>query len=272
MKREIISDALDCIDDGYISEAACYTFSPNNGKEKQTGTRKFIKIVLIAAVFMSLFAITALGVDSYVNSPQRAVEVAQQELKKMQELGLLSENIYIKDSPDVIREFDEQRAYEDKFGRILNHRYAVRSNTDEYTVCFNVDTKDGKVRYFNVQAFGDEYDEKVEGREIEFGDRIYYYYDNFDDLFDPRITIDQFCSRLAKYFGFSGYRLSSTVDEFYGYNTDVPDGHALLSTICDEAYLTIYFDGDQRGVPMYVQINHLPGGLIMNVGVTHAKG
>ena len=46
----------------------------------------------------------------------------------------------------------------------------------------------------------------------------------------------------------------------------------LLTELDEEAYLTIYFDGDQSGVPMYVQLAQNAGQVYMTVGTNHLVG
>ena len=268
MKRDIVSDVLGYIDDSYISEAANYSASQNNLDEKTIKRKRLFKVVLVAAMLMSLFAVTAVGVEMYVNSPQMAVEIAKKELAKMQDIGILSGDIVIENEPKIV-EFEERKTKE---GRIYNHLYSVRSLNGKYSVTFDVDTKDGIVRSFNIEAFGDESDERSDDREMELNGKVYYYYNNFDDIFDPTMTVDKFCIRLAKYWGFTGYTLSSTEDEFYGYDTEAPDGSALLSSICEGPYITVYFEGDQRNMPMYIELGRFPGRMFLVVGKGHLNG
>ena len=40
----------------------------------------------------------------------------------------------------------------------------------------------------------------------------------------------------------------------------------------DNYYLTVFFDGDQEGVPMYIELTCFPGYVTLNVGTRHAVG
>ena len=286
MKREIVSDALNHIDESFICEAACFTPSESGGKEKQMNTRKLIKIVFIAAVLMSLMIVSAVAVEMLVYSPKKAVEVAQQELKKMQKIGLLSEELFIKDEPNNIFEFQEglvtdSEGKTSKFsGKIYNHHYSVRSWADKCSVDFDVDVKDGIVRSFHIEATGEETDNRVDDREFELNGKMYYYYDNYDDIFRPDMTIDEFCSLLAEYWGFNGYKLQFTKDQNFVYTNEnydsnyeaAPNGDELLSSLCCKDFLIVSFDGDKRGESVAISLMHFPGRISLNVGRQHVVG
>ena len=234
--------------------------------------RRIIKVAILAAVLMSLMAVTAFAVGKYINSPDQAVKIARQELVKMQELGIISSEIVMNDEVDRVIELEESEDNAFYPGRLFKHRYHIGSWGEKYTVNLQVDTAEGIIQTLTIEAAADETDEKLEGREFEGEHPNPYYYNNFDDIINPDITIDEFCTLLAEYWGFSGYTLSGTVDYAYQYDTPVPDGDALLSSICDEAYLTVYFEGDQEGVPMYVELMRFPGIMCLIIGTNHAVG
>lgn len=275
MKKDVISKALDYIDNSYIREAAMLSPDRKGGEEnkevkKIIYTRKIIKVAIIAAALVSLFAVTAFAAALYINSPEQAVKVAQQELNKMQEMGLIAEGMSMSDEPDYIGELQEETKNAYFFGRILKHRYTVRDFDGKYMVELTVDTATGKASRVNLKALGDESDEVVGVMEMQ--GTTFYYYDNFDDLFRTDITIDEFCTLLAEYWGFSGYTLSGTEDSFYDYDTDVPSGDTLLRDICDGPYLTVYFEGDQSGVPMFIEMFNFPAHVYLGFGTGHLIG
>ena len=67
------------------------------------------------------------------------------------------------------------------------------------------------------------------------------------------------------------------MDEVY-YDAHWPavDGETLLRDLSGDTrvnyYLTVFFDGDQEGAPMYVQLSQFPGRVCMMVGTNHAVG
>ena len=122
-------------------------------------------------------------------------------------------------------------------------------------------------------AKADENDEKVE-RVCWNGEKAYYHA-NYDDIIPADMTVDKLCTLLGEYWGFTGYTLSGTKDGFYRYDTDVPSGDMLVSELGDEPYLTVYFDGDQSGVPMYIDLYGFivdGGGVYVNLGTNHGIG
>ena len=101
----------------------------------------------------------------------------------------------------------------------------------------------------------------------------YFLYDNFDDILPGGMTVDRCCTLLAKYWGFSGYRLAQTNDAMFHYAQLNPGGGELLTDFADaDSYLTVYFDGDQSGTPMYIGLNRFPGRVAVTIGMLHMVG
>jgi hypothetical protein len=54
------------------------------------------------------------------------------------------------------------------------------------------------------------------------------------------------------------------------------DADTLLKDLNDSSeanyYLTVFFDGDQEGAPMYIQLHQFPGYVSLMVGTGHAVG
>ena len=129
-----------------------------------------------------------------------------------------------------------------------------------------------------ISAHPDETDEPV-ALEPRGGERPTYVYDNFDDLFPVDLTVDDFCSRLSEYWGFSGYRIGETVDNyFHEYEKQWPpiDGGILLKDMPKlnpaQYYLTVFFEGDQEDAPMYVELGNYPGYVDLTIGNHHSIG
>ena len=277
MNREFLSDALGYIDDKYISEAAGLSFSENSGKEKNVSRRKLIKIVFLAAVIMSLMAVSAVAVDRMIYSPQRAVEIAQRELKKMQEIGLFSGELFIEDDPDNILEFQpgmvtRTDGTKSRWSKDVEHHYAVRSWNEKCSLNFNVDVKDGVVRSLSIEAPGDESDNRVDDRKFELNGKLYYYYDNYDDIFRPDMTINEFCAKLSEYWGFGDFTLEKMTDQIYDQEQPLPSGEEALSSLCCKSYLYVSFEGDKRGEQMCISLLHFPGRICLNIDRDHPGG
>ena len=45
-----------------------------------------------------------------------------------------------------------------------------------------------------------------------------------------------------------------------------------MKDILDGPYITVYFDGDQEGVPMYVELYTVSGATVMSIGTNHLVG
>ena len=75
----------------------------------------------------------------------------------------------------------------------------------------------------------------------------------------------------------TGYTLADTVDEeYYDAHWEAVDGATPLRELSSDTranyYLTVFFDGDQEGAPMYIQLAQFPGRVSMMVGTNHAVG
>ena len=69
-----------------------------------------------------------------------------------------------------------------------------------------------------------------------------------------------------------GTTISGTKDDFYGYDTEPPAEDMLVSELGDKAYLTVFFEGDQSGVPMYVELASFTDGVYVTIGTNHLVG
>lgn len=238
------------------------------------------KLRVVFATVVCLLLLTACGIatGAIVNSPSQAWRVAKTEFAKLQELNIISGKITLDSESREILEDEEWTGNDYWFGRIFKHCYHVRCNSkgdnNKYFVNMAVDTASGKIMCIWIQANPDADEPVDESRApyISEKNEIMYYYRNFHDIFPEDLTLDCLCSKLAEYWGFSDYTISSTTDSFYGYDTAVPDSDLLLKDICNDPYITVYFEGDQSGVPMYVELLQFPEKLSLSIGTRHSIG
>lgn len=251
---------------------------------KRIRPKRIITLALAAALILSL-SIVAYAVSA-VSSPKAAEKVALEELQKWKEMGLISEELTVDEPAVDIYESREYTGSDYWFGRLFTHSYDVRFRGENYKYFLNltVDTVTGKLVAANIEAAADETDEPV--REIpaarepsvpeeeQEGPDVYYFYENYDDIFPADLTVDACCTMLAEYWGFTGYRLADTVDEaYYDAHWSAVDGSSLLKDMpTDNYYLTIFFEGDQEGAPMYLQLDQFPGRVCFSVGTRHLVG
>ena len=246
-----------------------------NRKPKRAGAARLAaRVALIAAIIFVLLTGSAYAVGLYVSSPEQAWKTAQREIQKMKDMGILSQEVQIGSEAKQIIERREETDPEFYFERLFKRRYDIRVYGDgKYAVNLYIDMETGKITYLSVSAKADENDEKVE-RACWNGEKAYYPA-NYDDIIPADMTVDKLCTLLGEYWGFTGYSLSGTKDGFYRYDTDVPSGDMLVSELGDEPYLTVYFDGDQSGVPMYIDLYGFigdGGGVYVNLGTNHGIG
>lgn len=278
MKALDIMEVAGGIDDEIIQEVTSAMQEKNTGKHLRA--KRTLRTVLIAAALVLVLAGSAFAAGRLINSPAQAVKVARQEIAKMQDMGILSsEYRFFDGEPDYLGEAPNMGVSDYWFGRIFPHSYIVRGRTDDgkYFMNLFVDTMSGKIVQLTTEAKADETDEPIPGSEgvWDNGDELipYYLYDNFDDILPDGMTVDKFCTLLAKYWGFSGYRLAQTDDTMFHYAQLNPGGGELLTDFADaSSYLTVYFHGDQSGVPMYIGFDRFPGRVSVLFGMLHQVG
>ena len=246
-----------------------------NKKTRRTGApRRAARVALIAAIIFVLLIGSACAAGLYVNSPEQAWKIAQREIQKMKDMGILSQEVQISSEAKQIIERREETDPEFYFERLFKRRYDIRVYGDgKYSVNLHIDMETGKITYLSVGAKADENDGLAE-RAGRNGEKAYYPA-NYDDIIPADMTVDELCTLLGEYWGFTGYTLSGTKDGFYRYDTDVPTGDMFVFELGNEPYLTVYFDGDQSGVPMYIDLYGFigdGGGVYVNLGTNHGIG
>ena len=279
MREEKIMDAMNDIRDEYVESAGKFMgqLEPES-REKKPGRRRrgWVKIVLIAAVIASLLSLPAYALTEYLlNSPEQALKQAVEEIERLNELGIIQAKVEPDAEVTRIDKLPEAELGESYFHRILYPRYQVVISGEKYTFITQLNMATGKFQLIHVNAHAGEDDEPIYREELSQpggNKQILEYYDNTDDLVSPELTVGELCAALAEYWGFEGYTLSGTENKDYNWDTDAPDEDSLVRDICDGPYITVYFEGDQEGVPMYIEIYRFSGYTSMSIGTNHAVG
>ena len=286
MNREKAFALLSDMDDRFVEEALRYAPEAASGSSERIvhmKKKRIVTLALAAALLLAL-GVTGYAVNAAVATPEAAEKVALDQLEKWKELGLISKDVAFDGHADQIVELEEYNGGDYWYGRIFRHRYDVRwyfgwDGSRKYGCSLSVDTISGKIMLASFYAVADDNDRPVGETTIsnENGaETVVYFYDNFDDILPTDLTVDRFCALLAEYWGFSGYRLEDTRDDFYDSFLSAPDGSTLLVDLPRSngtgRYITIYFEGDQDGAPMYFELNQFPGHVCVNLGTNHAVG
>ena len=278
MREEKIMDAMNDIRDEYVESAGKFMgqLEPES-REKKPGRRRrgWVKIVLIAAVIASLLSLPAYALTEYLlNSPEQALKQAMEEIDRINELGIIQAKVEPDAEVTRIDKLPEAELGESYFHRILYPRYQVGISGEKYTFITQLNMATGKFQFISIIARADEGDEPISYSEIvtDKGLELVPYYNNTDDLVSPELTVGELCSALAEYWGFEGYTLSGTENKDYNWDVEAPSEDSLVSDICDGPYITVYFQGDQEGVPMYIEIYRVVGSTTMSIGTNHMVG
>ena len=264
MKALDIMEAAGGIDDEILMEVTSAMQEKNTGKPLRA--KRTLRTVLIAAALVLVLAGSALA--------------AGRLIAKMQDMGILSSEFRFFDGePDYLGEAPNTGVSDYWFGRIFPHSYIVRGGTADgkYYMNLFVDTMSGKIVHISTEAKADETDTPIPGGDVTVetgnGTETFHTYNNYDDILPDGMTVDKFCTLLAKYWGFSGYRLAQTDDAMFHYAQLNPGGGELLTDFAGaNSYLTVYFDGDQSGTPMYISLDRFPGRVSVLFGMLHQVG
>ncbi len=288
MNRETLFDALAWIDDRFIAEALRYSPEAASGSPERivhVKKKRIISLALVAALMLAL-GVAAYAAYNSVSTPQAAEKAALEQIDEWRELGLINKNAIFDRPADNIVEIEEENGGAAWYGRLFPHSFDVHwfFGQEKYGCSLNVDTLDGRIKYATFYAVADE--DAVPTGEIELtvgpdGEtKTFYYYDNFDELLSPEQTVDSFCTALAKYWGYGGYRLADKGDpvytEEYAAHFESVDGSTRMlevpwdnSGVC---FLAVYFDGDAEQAPVYLDMMQYPGYVGLDVGIRHPVG
>lgn len=278
MMGDKIMEAINGIRDEYVESAGKFLgqIEPESGAGRPGGRRRgWVKIVLIAAVIASLLSLPAYALTEYLlNSPEQAQKQALEEVDRLNELGIIQVNLEPDQEATKIFKTQGQELGLDFFHRIIYPNYHVQLFDGKYKFVTQLDMASGKLQFISITAKADEED-RVYQEENSLPDgssQTLTRYDNTDDLVSPELTVGELCAALAEYWGFEGYTLSGTENTDYGWDTEAPTEDSLVKDILDGPYITVYFDGDQEGVPMYVELYTVSGATVMSIGTNHLVG
>ena len=287
MNRDKAFQAMSGLDDRYIEEAIRYAPGDASGAPERIVhmKRKRIITLALAAVLLLAIGVGAYAVNAAVTGPKEAERVARQELEVWKELGLLNPELNLDGTVTDFYEFQEDTGNSYWYHRIFHHSYSVRFHPTQvggadYSVNLHVDTLSGKIVTAFIAAYPREGDAPTDS--VMTGEGILLsFYDTSRYIFPADMTVDRFCTLLAEYWGFTGYRIADTLDDEY-LHAHLPalDGSTLLSETASREgyYLTVFFEGDQEGAPMYIALDQYggmdqaPGYMSLNVGTRHAVG
>ena len=278
MMGDKIMEAINGIRDEDVETAGKFLgqIEPESGAGRPGGRRRgWVKIVLIAAVIASLLSLPAYALTEYLlNSPEQAQKQALEEVDRLNELGIIQVNLEPDQEATKIFKTQGQELGLDFFHRIIYPNYHVQLFDGKYKFVTQLDMASGKLQFISITAKADEED-RVYQEENSLPDgssQTLTRYDNTDDLVSPELTVGELCAALAEYWGFEGYTLSGTENTDYGWDTEAPAEDSLVKDILDGPYITVYFDGDQEGVPMYVELYTVSGATVMSIGTNHLVG
>lgn len=217
---------------------------------------------------------SAMPEDSLTEEQEAALTAAQAALDELYDLGLLSTHHHLDLSPHDHAEITEPNKKATSFNdRLLPPCYYVNCSTEEGNwIAIYVGIDSGKALACSIDTRPQEGDPQLEKDPIDMDGRKLYFYDNFERVMREDMTLEEYCTLLNEYWGFDGYTISGTKYADYGYDTQPPAGDTLMKELMDQPFVTLYFEGDQEGMPMFLEGNYFPEDTHFNFGFFHTVG
>lgn len=214
------------------------------------------------------------SVEFYLSDEQKtALDAAQKALDELYDLGLLSTHhtLIISEPPNIHTWEAGEKCNVSE--RILPACYFVSCKTAEgnWATLF-VSVESGKAISCNVDVRPQEGDPQFDKKPIDMGKGDMYYYDSFDRVMEEDMTLDEYCTLLNDYWGFGSYTISGTQYADYGYDTAPPAGDTLMKDLMDQPFVTLYFEGDQEDMPMFLEGCLYPEDTHFSFGFGHMVG
>ena len=235
---------------------------------------KPLKFTLIAAAAIVLILGGAMAAISSLPTGTDALHMANRELHALKATGILTGDFKLpEEGCQISLSGDLDNPYHPWlkiWGRAFNPFYNISYYDDDSSVMVSIDTVSGKLTGWRIQAKADEDEMPIRSRVLEDG-QVINWYANYDDIFSSEMTVDELCGKLCEYWGFSGYTIGETETE-YGQSCEIIDGTAPLKDAENHPWVTVYFEGDQKGVPQYIEVKPLGNGAMMMVGYAHSLG
>ena len=212
--------------------------------------------------------------DTLTEEQEAALAAAQAALDELYDLELLSTHHHlnpVKASYLGVTEPDQKAtSFND---RILLPCYYVNCSTEEGNwIAIYVGIDSGKALACSIDTRPQEGDPQLEKDPIDMDGRKLYFYDNFERVMREDMTLEEYCTLLNEYWGFDGYTISGTKYADYGYDTQPPAGDTLMKELMDQPFVTLYFEGDQEGMPMFLEGSYFPGDTNFTFGFFHMVG
>ena len=223
--------------------------------------------------------------DYPINSMELAEETVRAELEKMQELGLLSDKLYVVDrAPDFADFFYEEPFLQPGESPVYAIRWYCNSGYGNnwegdmrYSVAVQLDANTGKLVLVNIEAAADENAEvKYEvpatmynpytGEEEVIGEN-WLYHENFSDLFDEKLSLNQFAELLCEYYECDSWALGGGG----ALDMEIPLRDITNGT-SGNYHVALSFEDEGASLMKYVSVQEFPGRVAIMFGNSYPKG
>jgi len=226
---------------------------------KMPARRKIIKWAVIAAAVLVMFSIAAFAKQATViENGEEAIYASNAELASMRKAGILKAGLLL--TPEDCTFVHDEKLFQ-LFRDSSELCWGITYNTGKYSGDLVINTVSGKITLLNITAIPDNGEKPWITKNCP-PSGLLSWYDNYGDLFDTTMTVDDFCEKLCAYWGFNGYSIAAG------------DGAALLANPKGvyNSRTDVNFTGDRAGRTQYIEVNSFCSGAEIMFGFDHGKG
>lgn len=217
-------------------------------------------ILIAAALAITLLTVSVMALETKnMMDGTTALRILNRELRVMNELGIITKELEFSRG-ELIIDLEGAPMHFQLFKRDDMPTFSLITYGDAVPLRADVNVNTGKIVSLTLTAPPGP-DEKP-SRELPYAGKdggTCYFYANFQDLLEPGVTLGEFSGKLCEYWDYSGYTLPYA-------DPDKP-----LTDYCQNR-VEVYFEGDEAGVPQYIELYDFANGATILFGVRHSLG
>lgn len=201
---------------------------------------------------------------------------ARTELQSWYELGILAAPLLLDGENTVVYSNPPREA---DGGRVLPAHYEIRNywSPSGYSVDLMLDADTNKLFYLNICKTPGADDVPVNNKPVDWDGKEFYLYNTLGDILPEDMTLDELCKLLASYWGYSSYRFGKSYYEpapssSQAELTYTPTGSELVNSLTDIDYVRVYFEGDESGCPIFIDVSLMLAYSSVLIGPYYMKG
>ena len=212
------------------------------------------------SILLALCLLAALAAGAFAEETPEAAAAAKREFQALQELGLLNEELVFEPSEENVQPGEEGGST------------WVSAADESCEILLELSEDGSQIRSLSITVLAQEGDEPLEDPEpFVVGDREYPYYDIFDRIFAPDVTIGKCAEALAAYYGCEETPEAAYVGTMDQPIEDEADGELPLKDVAFFLDRVVVLELAED-TPLYFECWLMPQRCQFRFGPDHVKG